>query len=61
MQREDANWSRPSRGALFHSPPVPLDLVEHYGKAEITKALGTADPKAARQRLPLEWAPWIAS
>lgn len=35
---------------------VPLDLVAYYGKAEITQALGTADPKTARQRLPLKWA-----
>ncbi|WP_395670859.1 DUF6538 domain-containing protein [Phenylobacterium sp.] len=35
---------------------VPLALVAYYGKAEITQALGTADPKVARQRLPLKWA-----
>jgi hypothetical protein len=36
---------------------VPLDLVQHYGgKGEITKALGTADPKIARKLLPLKWA-----
>lgn len=35
---------------------VPLDLVPHYGKAEVTQALGTADPKVARKLLPLKWA-----
>lgn len=36
---------------------VPLDLVQHYGgKAEVTQALGTADPKIARKLLPLKWA-----
>lgn len=35
---------------------VPLDLVEHYGRAEITKALGTADPSEARIKLVREWA-----
>jgi integrase len=34
---------------------VPVDLVAHYRKPELTKALGTADPKVARQRLPLKW------
>lgn len=36
---------------------VPLDLVQHYGgRAEVTQALGTADPKIARKLLPLKWA-----
>jgi integrase len=36
---------------------VPLDLVQHYGgKAEITQALGTADPKIARKLMPFKWA-----
>lgn len=41
---------------------IPQDLVAHYGKAEITKALGTSDPKVAAQlcrteavRLDQEW------
>jgi integrase len=33
-----------------------VDLADLYGKAEIIEALGTADPKIARQRLPLKWA-----
>lgn len=35
---------------------VPQDLVEHYGKAEIVRALGTSDPKEARRLLPKAWA-----
>lgn len=35
---------------------VPLDLVEHYGRAEIVRALGTADPKEARTLWPVVWA-----
>jgi integrase len=36
---------------------IPLGLVQHYGgKAEVTRALGTADPKLARRLLPLRWA-----
>jgi len=35
---------------------IPLDLVEHYGRQELTRALGTADPKEARKHLPLVWA-----
>lgn len=34
---------------------VPLDLVGHYGRAEIVRALGTADPREARERLVEEW------
>lgn len=34
---------------------VPLDLLGHYGKAEIIRALGTSDPKEARVRLAVEW------
>lgn len=34
---------------------IPLDLVGHYGKQEITLALGTSDPKEARRLLPLKW------
>lgn len=34
---------------------VPVDLVEHLGKVEITRALGTADPKEARRLLPIKW------
>lgn len=35
---------------------VPLDLVAHYGRKEITSALGTADPKEARVLLTKAWA-----
>lgn len=35
---------------------IPLDLVDHYGKAEVTRALGTSDPKEARKLLPQVWA-----
>ncbi len=35
---------------------VPIDLVEHFGREEVTRALGTADPKEARKLLPLRWA-----
>lgn len=35
---------------------VPVDLVEHFGREEVTRALGTADPKEARKLLPLRWA-----
>lgn len=35
---------------------IPLDLVEHYGRAEIVRALGTADPKEARTLWPVVWA-----
>lgn len=30
---------------------IPVELVSHYGKAEVVEALGTADPKEARKRL----------
>ncbi len=44
-------------GRYYIRRRIPLDLVPFMGgKAEITKALGTADPKAARRLLPLEWA-----
>jgi len=35
---------------------VPVDLVEHYGKAEIVQALGTSDPREAKERAVLRWA-----
>nr|WP_143093814.1 site-specific integrase [Caulobacter sp. UNC279MFTsu5.1] len=35
---------------------IPLDLQGHYGRREITKALGTADPARARTLLVVEWA-----
>lgn len=35
---------------------IPLDLVDHYGKAEVTRALGTSDPKEARKLVPQVWA-----
>ena len=37
---------------------IPLDVLHHYPppKKEITRALGTADPKIARKLLPLKWA-----
>ncbi|WP_421736253.1 DUF6538 domain-containing protein [Caulobacter sp.] len=37
---------------------IPLDVLHHYPppKKEITRALGTADPKHARKLLPLKWA-----
>ena len=37
---------------------IPLDVLHHYPppKKEITRALGTADPKTARKLLPLKWA-----
>ncbi|NBB52266.1 hypothetical protein GVN24_28700 [Rhizobium sp. CRIBSB] len=35
---------------------VPLDLVAHYGRKEITSALGTSDPKEARVLLTKAWA-----
>ena len=37
---------------------IPLDVLHHYPpqKTEITRALGTADPKHARKLLPLKWA-----
>ena len=35
---------------------IPLDLVEHYGRQELTRALGTSDPAEARRLLPLVWA-----
>ncbi|MBU4195758.1 MAG: hypothetical protein KJ911_03260 [Alphaproteobacteria bacterium] len=34
---------------------VPEDLVEAFGKKELTKALGTSDPKQARLLLPVFW------
>lgn len=34
---------------------VPVDLVEHLGKVEITRTLDTADPKEARRLLPIRW------
>ncbi len=34
---------------------VPKDLICHYGRAEIVRALGTADPKLARRLLPVQW------
>lgn len=34
---------------------VPKDLLEHFGKAEIVYALGTADPQLARERWAVEW------
>ncbi len=34
---------------------IPADLVEHYRKKELVRALGTADPIVARRLLPLAW------
>lgn len=35
---------------------IPLDLQNHYGRREVTKALGTADPAKAKKLLVIEWA-----
>lgn len=43
------------RGARYYiRRRIPQDLVAHYGKQEITKALGTSDPKEAARRCRLE-------
>jgi len=49
-------------GRYYIRRRVPQDLIAHYGKAEVNKALGTADPKAAAKlcraeavRLDQEW------
>lgn len=34
---------------------IPQDLVSHYGKREVTSALGTSDPKEARRLAPIRW------
>ena len=34
---------------------IPQDLIGHYGKREVTSALGTSDPKEARKLLPVRW------
>lgn len=45
------------RGArYFVRRRIPTDLIKHYGRREITRALGTADPKQARRLLPHVWA-----
>lgn len=44
------------RGRYSIRRRVPVDLVEHLGKVEITRALGTADPREARRLLPIKWA-----
>lgn len=56
----DAEGAMPTglirRGARYSlRRRIPIDLVPHYGRAEITRALGTADPKEARRLLPLQW------
>lgn len=49
-------------GRYYIRRRVPQDLIAHYGKGEVNKALGTADPKAAAKlcraeavRLDQEW------
>lgn len=66
MSRVSATHSTPEqdmptglirRGARYSiRRRIPLDLVDHYGKAEVTLALGTSDPKEARRLVPQVWA-----
>lgn len=54
---EDMPTGLMRRGARYSlRRRVPVDLVEHFGREEVTRALGTADPKEARKLLPLRWA-----
>ncbi|MNS16530.1 hypothetical protein D3C72_481830 [compost metagenome] len=42
-------------GRYYIRRRVPLDLVDHFRKAEIVRALGTANPTEGRERLAVEW------
>ena len=43
------------RGARYYfRQRVPVDLQEHFGRGELRRSLGTADPREARRRLKLE-------
>ena len=42
-------------GRYYTRRRIPVDLTEHFGKAEIVRALGTSDAKEARIRHAKAW------
>lgn len=44
------------RGARYYiRRRIPAELIKHYGRSEITRALGTSEAKEARRLLPQAW------